>query len=282
MTQIIDRQGLIGDFHELGIQSGETIFVHSSLSSIGHVMGGADTVVTGLLSVLGDGGTLSAPAFTFDDDPALFDIATHPSGMGQISEAIRIHPRARRSAHRHHSVAAIGLRSGELTDLHGPSAWAADGPFWQLVTLDARILLLGVGYTACTFFHLIEQVVQVPYREWKYLDGVLREPDGSERPLPTQTFSQRAWSQGNDFNKFGAILEKKGMVQIHPVGNAIARLFKASDALHLGIAEYRKDAELFVKTGSDRTRLRDGIPHRQQQYVVDPDAVFKSPAGPSA
>jgi len=202
--------------------------------------------------------------------------------MGQISEAIRIHPRARRSAHRHHSVAAIGLRSGELTDLHGPSAWAADGPFWQLVTLDARILLLGVGYTACTFFHLIEQVVQVPYREWKYLDGVLREPDGSERPLPTQTFSQRAWSQGNDFNKFGAILEKKGMVQIHPVGNAIARLFKASDALHLGIAEYRKDAELFVKTGSDRTRLRDGIPHRQQQYVVDPDAVFKSPAGPSA
>lgn len=277
----LDQQDLTADFKRLGLETGDTLFVHSSLSCIGHVQGGADTVIAALRSVLGDEGTLAAPAFTYEDDPDIFDIANHPSGMGQISEHIRTHPQSRRSAHRQHSISAIGPHTEALTT-HGPSAWAADGPFWQLVALDARILMLGVGYTACTFFHLIEQLVQVPYREWKYLDGILREADGSERPLPTRTFAQTSWSKGNDFNKFGRILERDNLVEIQPVGNAIARLFKASDALHLGIAEYRKDPELFVRTGAERVQLKDGVPHRHQQYVVDPEKVFKGPAEPSA
>ena len=277
----LDQQDLTADFKRLGLETGDTLFVHSSLSCIGHVQGGADTVIAALRSVLSDEGTLAAPAFTYEDDPDIFDIANHPSGMGQISEHIRTHPQSRRSAHRQHSISAIGPHTEALTT-HGPSAWAADGPFWQLVALDARILMLGVGYTACTFFHLIEQLVQVPYREWKYLDGILREADGSERPLPTRTFAQTSWSKGNDFNKFGRILERDNLVEIQPVGNAIARLFTASDALYLGIAEYRKDPELFVRTGADRVQLKDGVPHRHQQYVVDPEKVFKGPAEPSA
>ena len=279
-----DQQDLTADLQRLGLTAGDTVFVHSALSTLGHVEGGADTVITALLSVIGDSGTLAAPAFTFEEDPDLFDIANQPSGMGRISERIRTHSQARRSPHRTHSISAIGPHSAELAH-HGPSAWAADGPFWQFVALDARILMLGVSYSYCTFFHLIEQLVQVSYREWIEYEGVLRESNGSERPLTTRTFRQTERSKGNDFNKFGTILEKKGLVQIRSVGNAIARLFKASDALHLGIAEYRKDPNLFVCDGADQTLLKDGVRHRWQHYVVDPDKVYDraiNPAVPSA
>ena len=58
----------------------------------------------------------------------------------------------------YHSVTAIGREAEKITSALAPSAWAGDGAFWQLVELDARILLLGVTYRACTFFHVIEQL----------------------------------------------------------------------------------------------------------------------------
>lgn len=269
-----DQQALAADFQRLGLTAGDTVFVHSALSTLGHVEGGADTVIAALLSVVGHSGTLAAPGFTYEEDPDLFDIANQPSSMGRISEHIRTHPRARRSPHRTHSISAIGPHAETLIH-QGASAWAADGPFWQFVALDAYILMLGVGYSYCTFFHLIEQMVQVSYREWVQYEGVLREADGYERPLTTRTFRQTEWSKGNDFNKFGTILEREGLVQVRPAGNAIARLFKARDALHLGIAAYRKDPELFVRDGADQTLLKDGVHRRWQHYVVDPDKVYK-------
>ena len=43
----------------LGLPSGAIVFVHSSMSSIGYVEGGAGTLVDAFLQVLGPAGTLS-------------------------------------------------------------------------------------------------------------------------------------------------------------------------------------------------------------------------------
>jgi hypothetical protein len=82
-------------------------------------------------------------------------------------------------------------------------------------------------------------------------------------------------SPGNDFNKFGCMLEKRDLVRVQPVGNAIARLFRASDALHLGITEYRKDPLLFARTGAGYAPLADGVRVGWSQSVVDPDAIYR-------
>ena len=73
-----DQQALAADFQRLGLTAGDTVFVHSALSTLGHVEGGADTVIAALLSVVGHSGTLAAPAFTYEEDPDLFDIANQP------------------------------------------------------------------------------------------------------------------------------------------------------------------------------------------------------------
>jgi aminoglycoside 3-N-acetyltransferase len=202
-----------------------------------------------------------APTFTFSHqqaDAPIFDPRQDRSEMGALSEAVRTHRAAQRSHHLLHSVAAVGAQAALITAVHGPSAWAADGPFWQFYAVDAKIVLLGVPYLRCTFFHMIEQMVATPYRHWVEKSATLRNEQGVECPLPTLIFRGKAGFIGNDFNKLGALLEEQQLVQVGPVGNAVTRVFAARAALAVGLAAYRRDPQLFLKTGPDYHPLADG------------------------
>ena len=54
-------QGLV----DLGLKAGDLLMVHSSLSSIGFVERGPETIVDCLLDVVGSEGTLVVPTFTY-------------------------------------------------------------------------------------------------------------------------------------------------------------------------------------------------------------------------
>ena len=132
--------------------------------------------------------------------------------------------------------------------------------------------------SAVPFFHVIEQLVQVRYRRWREVEARVREPDGREGPLPMFGYSPKPGFVGNDFNKLGAILEERGLAQIGAIGNAVARRFRARDALEVGLAEYRKDPLLFVRTGDGITKLRDGILTEElhnEKSVIDPARMYE-------
>ncbi len=279
----LSREQIVNDLHSLGLGAGQIVFVHSSLRSLGHVQGGAETVVDAFLDVLGATGTLVVPTFTFAhgqvDDP-IFDPQHDRSEMGAITEAVRTRPGAQRSCHLLHSVAALGEQAASITSVHGPSAWAADGPFWQLYEQQAQIVLLGVPYLRCTWFHVIEQLVQVRYREWVEKPALLRrDAYGPLQPLPTLIYRPRPTFAGNDFNKLGARLEQAGCVQVGAVGNAVTRCFAVRDALALGVALYRQDLLLFVKTTPDYHPLSIGVITGElykEKVVVAPAQVYRS------
>ena len=274
----LGRDEIADGLKSLGVDAGDVVFVHSSLSSLGRVEGGAETVVDAFLDVLGPDGTLVVPTFTLDRDlehGPILDPARDESGVGQITEAARLRPGARRSNHILHSVAAIGA-DADMTDHHGPSAWAADGPFWRLHELDGRILLLGVPYLRCTYFHMLEQLMQVPYRRWVEFEARLLEPDGALRPLLTRCFIPEEGFGGNDFNKLGAEMENRGLVSVGAVGNAVARLFGARDAVLTAVELYRDDTELFLRDGGKITPLKDGLmvgKFDNEKSVVDPGTI---------
>ncbi|HVQ30994.1 MAG TPA: AAC(3) family N-acetyltransferase [Vicinamibacteria bacterium] len=169
------------DLEEIGLQSGATVVVHSSLRAIGSVLGGAPTVVRALLASLGDEGTLAMPAATpHCADPSTwrepripealieemrenlppFDPRTTPTAMGAIPETFRNWPGTLRSDHPLESVCARGPRAAEITRDH-PLAFSEGpgSPFARLHGLDSRILLLGVGFNRCTALHFAESVV---------------------------------------------------------------------------------------------------------------------------
>jgi aminoglycoside 3-N-acetyltransferase len=150
----------------LGVKEGDDVLVHSSLSRLGYVQGGAETVVSALLRSVGTNGTLGAPTFWGNTVQYLkgartFDVRNSPSILGIISETIRKYPGAKRSLHPTHSAAFIGTNADYLVKDHhldntpvGPNS-----PYMKLVNLEGKILMLGVSLEHLTNFNTIEETI---------------------------------------------------------------------------------------------------------------------------
>lgn len=103
----LNKQDLINGFCKAGINKGDEIEVHSSLSSFGYVDGGAETVISAMKEAVGDNGSIFMPALrlspelplTEDDKKAgitskikiLPENRTH-SAMGIIADTFRMMP----------------------------------------------------------------------------------------------------------------------------------------------------------------------------------------------
>lgn len=174
--------GLLADLVALGVETGVTLVVHSSLSAVGWVEGGAPTVVRALLGAVGENGTLAMPAATpsgadptdsadppesdeelerLRDDVPLFDRETTATELGAVPECFRTWPGTLRSDHPVESVCARGPLAEEITRSHPLAFSEGDGSPWErLHEADARILLLGVGFNRCTALHYAESQVE--------------------------------------------------------------------------------------------------------------------------
>ena len=110
----VTREEIAAALKEVGVQCGDTVMFHSSLSSMGWVVGGADTVIEGFLAAVGTNGTVVVPTLCRMPDGerhltfARWNIVTSPSCVGHITEVFRHRPDAVRSDHGTHSVSAIG------------------------------------------------------------------------------------------------------------------------------------------------------------------------------
>jgi aminoglycoside 3-N-acetyltransferase len=161
---LVERQ-IMDDLAVLGVVPGRDLFVHSALSRIGKVEGGAEAVIRALLAAIGPDGTLVMPAYPMPStmhewmqDPAPFSIANSLSRMGAITETFRKMPGVRRSAHPTHSVAAYGPEAELYTSDHHKALTpcAPGSPFRIHTDRCGDILCLGTGVGKITAYHVVE------------------------------------------------------------------------------------------------------------------------------
>lgn len=165
------RAALVADLGRLGIARGDTVFVHSSLKSLGYVEGGAANVIQALQETVGPEGTLVLPAYympggtvraTCELKGHVFDVRRHGTHTGRLPEAFLAGQDIHRSVHPTHSVAAWGRHAAYLTEAHhrAPSIFGEGSPWQRLVGLEhAKVLGLGVSMGPVTFYHAVEDAI---------------------------------------------------------------------------------------------------------------------------
>ena len=154
---------------QLGLREGDKVLVHSSLSALGRVEGGADTVIDALLETVGPDGLVAVP--TFGCEPP-FDRRTSATPFGAIADRFWRRATAVRSLHPTHSVAAIGCGAEELVRDHekAPTAYAEGTPYCKLAMSGGKILMLGVDQDRNTTLHAAEALVGAAYLRMGRLD----------------------------------------------------------------------------------------------------------------
>ncbi len=235
---------LTDDFRRLGVIPGSTLLVHSAMSKIGFVCGGAPAVILALEAALEPGGTLVMPAHSGDlSDPAewcnppvpeswqqilrdhmpAFEPDLTPTrGMGVIAETFRKQAGVLRSNHPQDSFCARGPQAGFITAGHILESGLGDqSPLARLYDLDAAVLLLGVGHANNTSLHLAEHRAQYPGKKLARR-GTPILVDGKRQWV---SFEDLDWDT-DDFEIAGKAFEQEtGAAIIGRVGQAEVRLF---------------------------------------------------------
>lgn len=224
---IIGKTQLIDHLKALGLHSGMDVMVHSSLSHIGHVSGGPNTVIDAILSIIGKRGTLVMPSFNHRG-AYVFNPLTTRTTNGAIPDAFWRRPNVLRSVHPTHAIAACGPKAEYFCADHlTTGVWTAESPIARLIHGGGYILSLGVDHNSSTAYHVAE--VSVPcgcIDPFGHTDRIVI--NGTVREVPGLAF--RNGRCPVDPRKLNTALKNK---QTHgKVGNADSTLVKALDLWH--------------------------------------------------
>ena len=212
---------LVVDLAKLGVKTGMTLVVHSSLKSLGDVNGGPVAVILALEEMLGVEGTLVMPTFTADNSepsnwqhpsvpeewwqqlrmtmPA-YDVDMTPTfHMGIIPETFRKQPGVLRSSNPDASFAAWGRHAERIIDNHALCPlFGEQSPLARVHHLDGWVLLLGVGHNKNSSLHLAEGRVKIPHGTIHLGSPIM--VDGTRHWMP---FDDIDWDD-SDFEALGA------------------------------------------------------------------------------
>lgn len=241
------RQALSEDLAALGIENGDGLFVHASLGAVGHVIGGARSVIEALIDAVGETGLIAMPGFSTDahepeflldcsmedqkrirDAVPGFDKRRSPTvAMGVIAETFRTWPGTFRSDH---PTVSICARGGDAADYLSPHSlvWGT-GPDTPLGAFryrpDMKMLLIGVGWNRCSLLHTAETLAS--HRRTK-VRRFKRVENGEGTWIET---SDVVDDLGRFFPAAGAAFEAHGSVRSGRLGGAETRVCSYANLL---------------------------------------------------
>ncbi|QKY20244.1 AAC(3) family N-acetyltransferase [Halolamina sp. CBA1230] len=237
----VDR--IAAGLRELGVESDDTLLVHSALSELGWVAGGPQAVVDALQRVLTEDGTLVMPTHSTqysdpsvwtnpavpddwvdqirDSMPPFRPAVTPTRGMGAVAECFRDDPDAVRSRHPLYSFAAWGSDAEAIVADHSfENAMGENSPLAEVYERDGSVLMLGIDHETNTSLHLAEYRSGVDLGEVTETAPVLSD---DERTMVEWTDIEH---DSDDFPEVGAAFEREhpDAVVAGDVGAATAKL----------------------------------------------------------
>jgi aminoglycoside 3-N-acetyltransferase len=222
--------------------------MHSSLSSLGHVEGGADAVIDAILQVIGPDGTLMVPTFNHWVIE-IFDPKSTPGLSGLITERLRQYPGAVRSLHPTHSVATLGKRAHEFIQGHEEvGALRRDSPLDRLAKAGGYTLLLGVKHDRNSMIHVGEAWAEPWYLGFPFTPNdpthakILTDGGVRTMPLTRQPGCSIA------FNSLELPLRSRRQIRDLRVGRTPCQLIRAQDVIDRTLELIRQSEDTLLCT----------------------------------
>jgi len=247
----VTKADIVAGLSDLGLKPGDSVLVHSSLSSFGHVEGGADAVIDALVEVVSPGGNVMFPTLTGHKDlspqnPPFFDVLNTPCWTGIIPETARTRPGFIRSAHPTHSVCVFGPRAEEYTEAHefAPTPCGYGTPYDALVDADGYVLLIGVGHQSNTLMHYCEEVAEVPYHlQEEEAYATIKYADGRTADVPVRLHK---YGIPRNFARLEPEFIAQGIQKEGIIGNSTIKLIRAWPMAEIVIAKLKKDPTVLL------------------------------------
>ncbi|TFG27193.1 AAC(3) family N-acetyltransferase [Candidatus Thorarchaeota archaeon] len=255
----IIKKRLVEDLRKAGIKKGDTVIFHSSMKSIGWIVGGPVTVISALMEAVSEEGTLVMPTQSGDNEepanwkrPAVpkswwqiireetppFDPEITPTrGMGRIPETFRKYPNVSRSNHPTASFGAWGKKAQLVVETHPyDDPFGENSPLAKLYQLNAKILLVGIELESITSLHYAEYKADLPNRpEENRAAAILENGKRVWKTWKGQEFSDE------DFHKIAADFEEKEGLSPVYIGQAESHIFSMKDLVDYGVDWLRKN-----------------------------------------
>jgi aminoglycoside N3'-acetyltransferase len=238
MQKPLAQKDIVDDLKRLGLDRGAAVEVHSSLSSIGVVEGGASTVISALMDVVGEQGAIVMSAYLVTPPLSLTEKekaqgitakvrfldenADCKTGMGRIADTFCRWPNT-----------CLGK------GIHRVCAWGHNAQLHSqgynyLLSIDGWVLLMGVDIGRCSSMHAAEDKVEWPRQiieHFRLPEAIqLQYPDtewyieyhDANQPLP-----ENAWE------KVVVEAERRGLIKRGYVGKAECMLFKGKPVVDI-------------------------------------------------
>jgi aminoglycoside 3-N-acetyltransferase len=258
----ITTEELIKNLQKIGIQPGDSVLVHSSLSRIGHLKDGPKTFVDALIAAVGDEGTILMPTspnnvfqLNYIRNTPFFDVLNSPSKTGAITEYFRKLPNAVRSLHPTEPVSAVGKLAKYYTKDHFNqlTPYNKNSPFYRVSEQKGKILYVGVTLSmAGTNLHTLEDAVDfkfpVYYKDEFEIDVI--DEKGQKHSVKTKVHNPE-YSKKRKCDDLIPLFEAKGALTKCKVGEAATLAVNAEQFLAVMISEYEKNGvTMYTPKGS--------------------------------
>ena len=169
--------------HTLNIQTGDNIFVHSSVGML-NLDFSPVRVLEILLEIIGDNGTLVMPtypklsAYRFLQSGEVFNVRRTPTYTGLLNEYARRHKNAVRSLHPTKSVVAIGPLAETLTNEHHLSPYPYDyvSPYYKIINHNFKVIGIGVKTHFLSAVHAVDDTLRESYPVAPYHEKLFEAP----------------------------------------------------------------------------------------------------------
>lgn len=234
--QVFTKDFLVKNLQSIGIEKGDSLLVHSSLSKMGYLENGPDTLIDALLEVIGSKGNLLMPSspnallqLDYIKNNQLFDVQNSPSKLGAITEVFRKRNGVIRSLNATEPVCALGPDAHYLTEGHFNeiTPYTHTSPFYRLTEKNGKILYIGVTLAnAGTSLHLLEDAVDFKYPVYfsEVFDVKIKDATGTIHEVKTKVHNPEYSKKRKCDELLPLFLEEQVCSKVK-IGNADSYLF---------------------------------------------------------